>query len=129
MDGIARFVAMCDAEFEPLELFQTIPQSTPRGRCDKIRKEMQHRRDDSSRSALDAVKWKKLALGSLSPETGTVFNVRPNLRLVKLQVVCRHEILSRSTVHAKLFRGQFGLLFQVTTKLYIILAEATRRVP
>ncbi|CAK1591809.1 unnamed protein product [Parnassius mnemosyne] len=75
--------------------------------------------DDSSRSALDEVKWKELALGSPRPEMGTVFHVRPNLRLVKLQAVCRHEILSRSTEHAKLFRGQFGLLFQVTTKLHV----------
>ncbi|CAK1598730.1 unnamed protein product [Parnassius mnemosyne] len=75
--------------------------------------------EDSSRSALDAVKWKELALGSPSPEIGTVFHVRPNLRLVKLQVVCQHEILSRYAEHAKLFRRQFGLLFQVTTKLHV----------
>ncbi|CAK1590117.1 unnamed protein product [Parnassius mnemosyne] len=42
MDGNASFVAMCDGEIERLELVRTIPQSTPRDRCDKIRKEMQH---------------------------------------------------------------------------------------
>ncbi|CAK1578942.1 unnamed protein product [Parnassius mnemosyne] len=42
MDGIASFVAMCDGEIGRLELVQTIPQSTPRDRSDKIRKEMQH---------------------------------------------------------------------------------------
>ncbi|CAG4991654.1 unnamed protein product [Parnassius apollo] len=75
--------------------------------------------DDSSRSALDAVEWKELVLGSPSPEMGSVFHVRPNPRLAKLQAVCRHEILSHSAEHAKLLRGQFGHLFQVTTKLHI----------
>ncbi|CAG4987988.1 unnamed protein product [Parnassius apollo] len=75
--------------------------------------------EDSNCSALDAIKWKELALGSPSLEMGTVFHVRPNLCLVRLEAVSRHEILSRSAEHAKLYRGQFGLLFQVTTKLHV----------
>ena len=42
MDGIASFIAMCDGKIVRLELVRTIPQSTPRGKCDKIRKGMQH---------------------------------------------------------------------------------------
>ncbi|CAK1603878.1 unnamed protein product [Parnassius mnemosyne] len=42
MDSIASFVAMCDGGIVRLGLARTIPQSTPRGKCDKIRKAMQH---------------------------------------------------------------------------------------
>ncbi|CAK1582821.1 unnamed protein product [Parnassius mnemosyne] len=116
MDSIASFVAMYDGEIVRLESVQTIPQSTLRGKCDKIRKEMQHLFavpvSQTDRKEFGRRRFEQLRAGCdqmegdpTSPEMGTVFHVRPNLRLVKLQTVCRHEILSRSPEHAKLFRG------------------------
>ncbi|CAK1580402.1 unnamed protein product [Parnassius mnemosyne] len=109
---------MCVREIWRQELIRTIPQSTPRGRCDRKCKKMQHAYaapvnqadqkklvDYSNCSALNAVKWKDLALGCPCPEMRTVFHVRPDLR---------------SAEHAKLYRGQFGLPFQVNTKLHTI---------
>ncbi|CAK1602409.1 unnamed protein product [Parnassius mnemosyne] len=133
MDDIASSVAMCDGEIQRLELIRTIPLTIPRGRYDRIRKEMQH----FIAAPVSQADWKELGrrrfellcAGCDQMEGAGTGEPRPrdgnSIPCAGEPAPCKVAggVPARNTVplkHAKLFRGQFSLLFQVTTKHHVI---------